>query len=281
MPRSRIDLHVHSTTSDGTLSPAEVVREAAALGMRMLAIADHDTTDGLGEAMEAARDTSLTFVPAVELSVGSQSYEVHVLGYFINPGDAESQAALSWLREARDGRNAAIVERLRELGVAVDLGRVREIAGAGSVGRPHIAAAMAEAGHVASGQEAFHRFLARGKPGYVPRKRLSPREACEMIRAAGGVPVLAHPAKIPSRPALEELLATGMAGMEVYHCDHDEKDNEAMLALARERSLLVTGGSDSHGRHSGRSIPIGGVYVPDWVEEEVLAQAPDWWKDSR
>ena len=281
MHPSRIDLHVHSTVSDGTLSPAEVVGEAAALGVRLLAIADHDTTGGLEEAIEAARGTSVTFVPGVELSVGSQSYEVHVLGYFVNPGDPQSQAALSRLREARDGRNAAIVERLRELGVGVDLARVQEIAGAGSVGRPHIAYAMVEAGHAASIQKAFHRYLARGKPGYVPRERLSPEEACEMIAAAGGLPVLAHPGKIPSRTALEELLRAGLMGLEVYHCDHDQRDNEELLALARERRLLVTGGTDSHGPGAERALPIGSVYVPDWVEEELLAQAPDWWKGSR
>ncbi len=281
MTASRIDLHVHSTVSDGTLTPVEVVAEAAGLGIRLLSIADHDTTDGLQEAVEASRATAVTFVPGVELSVGSQAQEVHVLGYFINPSDAGSQGALAWLRRARDDRNAGIVDRLRALGVAVDLERVQEIAGAGSVGRPHIAAAMVEAGHVSSVQEAFHSYLARGKPAYVARKRLSPQEACEMIGAAGGLPVLAHPAKIASRTLLEELLAIGIVGLEVYHCDHDERDNEELLALARERSLLVTGGTDSHGPRSGRPTPIGGVAVPDWVEEELLARAPAWWVGQR
>jgi len=278
---SRIDLHVHSTISDGTLAPAEVVAEAAGLGIRLLSITDHDTTDGLGEAMEASRGTAVTFVPGVELSVGSQTQEVHVLGYFINPADASSQGALAWLRRARDERNAAIVDRLRALGMGVELERVRQIAGAGSVGRPHIAAAMVEAGHVPSVQQAFHRYLARGKSAYVPRERLSPEEACEMIRAAGGLPVLAHPAKIASRALLGELLTAGLAGLEVYHCDQDERDNQELLGLARERSLLVTGGTDSHGPRGERPMPIGGVAVPDWVEEELLVRAPAWWAAQR
>ena len=277
MGRSRVDLHVHSTISDGTLSPAGVVEAAVAVGVSLLAIADHDTTDGVAEAMEAARCADLTLIPAVELSVGSYSYEVHVLGYFLRLDHPHAQAALGRLRRARDGRNEGIVERLRVLGVGVDLARVREIAGEGSVGRPHIAAAMVEAGHVSSVQQAFHRYLGRGKAAYVPRQRLSPREACEMIRAAGGLPVLAHPAKLPSRAALEEVIASGVAGLEVYHCDHDEQNSRELLALAKERSLVVTGGTDSHGPNSDRPISIGDVPVPDWVKEELLAQAPDWW----
>ncbi len=278
MARSRIDLHVHSTVSDGTLTPREVVETAAAEGLTLLAIADHDTTDGLPEATEAAQAAGLKFVPAVELSVGAYSYEVHMLGYFIRFDHPDAQATLAWLRQARDGRNEGIVKRLRELGAEVDLARVREIAGGGSVGRPHIAAALVEAGHVASVSEAFRRYLGRGKAAYVPRERLSPEKACEMIRAAGGLPVLAHPAKLPSRDAMEALLAVGVAGLEVYHCDHSERDSAELLALVRERGLLATGGTDSHGPRSDRPIPIGGVPVPDWVEEELLARAPDWWK---
>lgn len=281
MVGSRIDLHVHSTASDGSLSPREVVEEARTRGVGLLAIADHDTTEGVPEAMEEARVAGVVLVPAVELSVGSEWYEVHVLGYFVDPGDEGLQAALRWLRETREGRNAAIVERLRALGVGVELARVKEIAGGGSAGRPHIAQALVEAGHVASVQEAFHRYLARGKPAYVPRARLTDERAAEVIRAAGGVAVLAHPGKLPSRAALEGLLAAGMEGLEVYHCDHDERDNEELLALARARGLLVTGGTDSHGPATERPIPVGGVEVPDWVGEELLARAPAWWRERR
>jgi len=275
----KIDLHVHTTASDGTLSPSEAVREAAASGVGVLGIADHDTTEGIGEAESAAKEAGVTLIPGVELSVGSGSREVHVLGYFIDVEAPDLQARLEWVRTARDVRNVRILERLKALGAKVDPERVREIAGSGSVGRPHIAAALVEAGHVGSQHEAFGRYLARGKPAYVPRERLEPAEACALIRGAGGLPVLAHPAKIGSLTAIAAIVAEGMEGIEVFHCDHDAQEAASLLAFARERSLLVTGGTDSHGPNSDRPIAIGGVEVPGWVGEELLARAPRWWKE--
>jgi predicted metal-dependent phosphoesterase TrpH len=277
---SSIDLHVHTTASDGTYTPTGVVREALRKGLAILGIADHDTTGGVREAEEAARGTGLTLVPGVELSVGAEEYEIHVLGYFIDPDHAGLQEVLLRLRGARDLRNERIVTRLRELGAPVDLDRVREIAGDGSVGRPHIAKALVEAGHVSSEGEAFGRFLARGKSGYVGRDRLSPAEAAEAIRDVGGVPVLAHPGKLGSRGRIEELLAMGMAGLEAFHSDHDEAHVRLLLAIAEERGLLVTGGTDSHGPDSDRPIEIGSVDVPEWVGQRLLEEAPSGWAAS-
>ncbi|HUU54208.1 MAG TPA: PHP domain-containing protein [Armatimonadota bacterium] len=279
MPRS-IDLHVHTSASDGTLSPAEVVAEAAARGVWLLGIADHDTTEGIPPAQEAAAEAGLTLIPSVELSVGAEEHEIHVLGYFVGLADEPLQAVLRTLRGARDGRNERIVARLRELGAPIDLGRVKQIAGDGSVGRPHIAKALLEAGHVASESEAFGRYLARGKPGYVGRERLSPAEAAEAIRRAGGIPVLAHPGKLGSRRRIEEIIDMGMAGVEAFHSDHDEKRVALILEIAKARDLLVTGGSDSHGPHSDRPIAIGSVGIPEWVGERFLASAPDGWAAS-
>jgi predicted metal-dependent phosphoesterase TrpH len=281
LKQSKIDLHVHTTVSDGTLSPSEVVKEAAARGVSILGIADHDITDGLPEAQQAAEGTGITLVPGVELSVGAGKREIHVLGYFVDHRQRELQEKLAWVRAARDRRNARIVERLAELGASVDARRVQEIAGSGSVGRPHIAAALVEVGHVSSQLEAFHRYLARGKAAYVSRERMEPKEACEVVRGSGGLPVLAHPAKSGSLSQMEELVGAGMEGIEVYHCDHKPDDVKALLSFARERSLLVTGGSDSHGPHSDRPVPIGGVEVPEWVGEELLAWAPEWWREER
>jgi predicted metal-dependent phosphoesterase TrpH len=182
-----IDLHVHTTASDGTLSPAETVREAVAQGIVLLGITDHDTTDGIAEAQEAARETGLALIPGVELSVGSGKREIHVLGYFLEPGNSRLQEALRRLRGARDTRNEGILARLREMGVPVDPTRLQEIAGDGSVGRPHIAAALVEAGHVPSQQVAFNRYLARGKPGYVGGRRRAARAGpSRQDRGAGG-----------------------------------------------------------------------------------------------
>jgi predicted metal-dependent phosphoesterase TrpH len=274
---SSIDLHVHTTASDGTYTPTGAVREALGKKLAILGIADHDTTGGVREAEEAARGTALALVPGVELSVGAEEYEIHVLGYFIDPDHAGLQDVLLRLRGARDLRNERIVARLRELGAPVDLGRVREIAGDGSVGRPHIAKALVEAGHVASQGKAFGRFLARGKPGYVGRERLSPAGAAEAIHDAGGIPVLAHPGKLGSRRRIEELLAAGMAGVEAFHSDHDEAQVGLLLSIAEEGGLLVTGGTDSHGPDSDRPIEIGSVDVPEWVGQRLLEKAPSGW----
>jgi len=276
-----IDLHVHSTASDGILSPADVVAQAAAHGVWLLAIADHDTTDGIREARAAAAAAEITLIPGVELSVGAEEHEIHVLGYFIDLDHQPFQAVLRTLRGARDLRNERIVARLRELGAPIDLERVKEIAGAGSVGRPHLAQALIEAGHCASMGEAFGRYLARGKPGYVGRERLGPAEAAQAIRQAGGIPVLAHPGKLGQRRRIEAIVDTGMEGVEAFHSDHVEKDVELILDIAKARNLLVTGGTDSHGPHPERPIEIGSLDIPDWVGEQFLSRAPLGWAESR
>ena len=276
-----IDLHVHSAASDGVLSPAAVVTEAAARDVWLLSIADHDTTDGIREARTAAAEVGLTLVPGVELSVGAEKHEIHVLGYFVDPDDQPLQAILRTLRGARDLRNERIVARLRELGAPIAMERVREIAGDGSVGRPHIAKALVEAGHCASLGEVFGRYLARGKPGYVGRERLGPAEAAQAIRRAGGIPVLAHPGKLGHRRRIEKIVDMGMDGVEAFHSDHVEKEVELILDIAKARNLLVTGGTDSHGPHPERPVEIGSLDIPQWVGEQFLAGAPDGWADGR
>lgn len=283
---SHIDLHVHTTASDGTLSPAAAVRSAMSLGVSLLGIADHDTTGGVIEAQEAAwhapknsapgAPKSLV-IPGVELSVGQDAKEIHVLGYFIRPCDPGLEAVLDKLRNARTQRNDRIIERLRQIGAPISKERVLEISGGGSVGRPHIAKALVEAGHVSSEGEAFGRYLARGKPGYVGRERLSPAEAAEAIKRSGGIPVLAHPGKLGAKRMVEELLDSGMEGIEVFHSDHTEVESEMLLEIARRRDLLITGGSDSHGPHSDRPLGIGSTDIPDWVGEEFIARAPRHW----
>jgi hypothetical protein len=279
MKPGRIDLHLHTTISDGSLSPRKLVEEAAAQGVAMLAVTDHDTVDGVAEAVAAGRERGVTVIPGVELAVDSASRDIHLLGYFLRWEEEGLRGSLAHLREEREVRNAQILAKLRELRVPVDPVRVREISGSGSVGRPHVAVAMVEAGHVASQSEAFWRYLGRGKPAFVPRFRLRPEEACRMIAAAGGIPVLAHAAKVGSFGAIQEVLASGVEGLEVFHTDHSASDSEWLLALAQERSLLVTGGTDSHGPRSERPTLIGSVEIPDWVGEAFLARAPQWWHD--
>jgi hypothetical protein len=276
----RLDLHVHTTSSDGTLSPADTIAAAAERGVTLIAITDHDTTDGIAEAQAAAPGAGVILIPGIELSADSESQDIHVLGYFLDPASEELQAELRDLRESRNARNERIIEKLAALGARVPPERVQEIAGPGSVGRPHIAAAMVEAGHVSNQGEAFHRFLARNKPAFAPRKQLTPARACEIIHRVGGLAALAHPVKIGSRAAMENALDGGMDAIEVYHSDHSAHETENLLALTKERGLLVVGGSDTHGPHSDRPVAIGSVTIPEWVGEELLARAPKWWRSG-
>jgi len=277
----RIDLHVHTTASDGLLSPSQTVEAALRKGVWLLGIADHDTTEGVPEAAAAARAAGVTLVPGVELSVGSGPREIHVLGYFVDIEHEALQSVLARLRGARDTRNERILARLREMGMPLDSGRLKEIAGNGSVGRPHIATALLEAGHVRSLGEAFGRYLARGKPAYVGRERLEAAEASAVIKQAGGIPVLAHPAKIGGPQAIEQILDDAMEGVEVYHTDHTAMDVEMLLGIAKRRDLLVTGGSDSHGPYSEKPVAVGSLDIPEWVGEQVLARAPSRWTAAR
>jgi predicted metal-dependent phosphoesterase TrpH len=280
MKPGRIDLHLHTAASDGSLSPRELVVEAAAQGVTLLAVTDHDTVGAVAEAVAAGSEFGVTVIPGVEIAVDSASRDIHLLGYYLRWGDEALQAALARLRGEREARNARIVEKLRELKVPVDLARVQEISGSGSVGRPHIAAALVEAGHVASQSEAFWRYLGRGKPAFVSRVRLPVAEALRIITGAGGLAALAHAAKMGSVGAVLETLGEGVEGLEVFHSDHTREDTEWLLKLARERSLLVTGGTDSHGPRSDRPTAIGSVEIPAWVGEAFLARAPQWWREG-
>jgi len=274
----RADLHLHTTASDGSRSPAATVEAAAEAGVTLLAITDHDTIEGVSEAVAAGQKLGVTVVPGVEVSVDTEHHDIHLLGFYLRWEEAALQAALRELRERRAARNRRILEKLAALGLSLEAARVQELGGHGSVGRPHIARAMIERGYVGSQGEAFHRYLARGKPAFVPRVRLTTEEACCIITGAGGVPALAHPAKIGSWPLVEEVLASGVEGVEVYHSDHTRAEVDRLLALAQARGLLVTGGTDSHGPCSDRPSEIGSVEMPPWVREQFLARAPAWWR---
>ena len=188
-----IDLHTHSTASDGLLTPAQLVALAVERGLRVLALTDHDTVAGVAEAAAAAATSGLRFIPGVELSTHVDAGEVHMLGYFIDPADPALLDALAQFRDARAGRADAMVTRLTAAGAPITVARVLEFAAGGSIGRPHVARALVEAGHASSINDAFDRWLVRGRPGYVERFKLTPPDAVRLIRAAKGVPVLAHP----------------------------------------------------------------------------------------
>jgi hypothetical protein len=246
------DLHTHSSCSDGTFSPAEVVRRAGKLGLDGVAITDHDTFAGLDEGTAAGPLIGMEVVPGIEFSTEYDGASLHVLAYWVDPNDSELIEELRRLTDSRFHRGELMVEKLRELGYELSFDRVREIAAGGAIVRPHVAQAMVEAGIVATEKEAFDRFIADGGPAGVPKHALHPLRALELIGRAGGVCVLAHPAmwkgsgSVPDE-LIEQLAAEGMVGLEVDHPDQDEDARARYRAMAERLDLIPTGASDCHG----------------------------------
>ena len=248
----RIDLHTHSNRSDGTFEPAEVVRLAAERALDVVALTDHDTTDGLAEALATGSVVGVEVVPGVEFSAEFEGNSVHVLCYWMDPQDAALQLELRRLREDRFRRGELMVGKLQELGLPVAFQRVRAIAGDATIVRPHIAQAMVEAGVVATEKEAFERYIGDGGPAHVAKHALDPVNAVALIDGAGGVCALAHPGMWGDQSSvpvelIERMAAAGMRGLEVDHPDHTPEMRERYRTLAGELGLIATGGSDCHG----------------------------------
>jgi predicted metal-dependent phosphoesterase TrpH len=270
----RADLHSHSTASDGTDAPAEVMRRARAAGLDAIALTDHDTVAG-HDAARAALPPGLTLVPGMELSSRLDGHSVHLLGYLFDPADPELSAETAKIRESRLHRAEAMAARLAELGAPVTWEQVRAIAGDGVVGRPHLARAMVEAGVIESPEQAFGPdWIGTGGRAYVPRYALDPARAIALIRAAGGVTVLAHPRArgwaVPDE-VIADLAAAGLAGIEVWHPDQDLDQRMLLQALARRLDLVASGGSDDHGEFTGHRLGSDTI-APD-AYERLLSQA--------
>lgn len=257
-----IDLHTHSLRSDGALEPAALVERAAARGVTIQALADHDTLSGVAEAMAAGERLGVRIIPSTELNTESEWGDVHILGYFLDPADAALEGRLRWLRENRGRRVELMVEKLNALGYPISLARVMEIAQGGSLGRPHLAQALFEAGHVPTYDSAFDTLIAKDAPAYVSRVGLTPLEAVQLVVAHGGVPSLAHPFTVVGLEELMPLLvAAGLVGIETYYGSHPPSTTAISLSLARRYGLVPTGGSDFHGR-GDHGAPLGGTFVP-------------------
>ena len=245
-----IDLHLHTTASDGRLSPTELVAVAAASGVRILAVTDHDTTDGLDESAAEAARRGLVTVPGIEITAVENGRDVHMLGYFFDPFEESLVQFLIRQRATRITRIADMAVRLAELGLAVDAGPLLDNArrrNNKSIGRPALARAMIAAGHVATTNEAFDKWLGQGRPAFVERAGPSPEEVIETLHRAGGIASLAHPGRTKIDGRIAALREAGLDAIEAYHSDHDTAAIDAYLALARGLDLLVTGGSDFHG----------------------------------
>jgi 3',5'-nucleoside bisphosphate phosphatase len=264
------DLHVHSTASDGRLSPAEVVARSLSRGLRVLALTDHDSVEGVDEALRAAQASSLLVVPGVEFNAQTAHGEAHVLGYFVDHTDGRFRHRLVERQTARDRRAEAMVRLLGKLGYPISIGRVQELAGGGSVGRPHVARALAEAGYVGDVDEAFRRLIRRGAPAYVPTPTLAAPDAVRWVLQAGGIAVLAHPLQVLE--SVTVLVKEGLAGIEVYYGGYGPEDIAFLARFAESAGLLQTGGSDFHGSGVLSTPDIGDVPLP-WEHVERLLQA--------
>ena len=249
---SRIDLHLHTTHSDGSLPPSEVLKLAKKASVTALAITDHDITSGLPEAMSVGQELGIEVIPGVEISSFDGRSELHILGYCLDWKDPVLNERLGTLRASRHRRNPLIIERLRAAGLDVTYEEVRELAGTESVGRPHIAQLLMKKKYVSSAKEAFDRYLAEGKAAYVARELPPPDEAIRWIREARGVAVLAHPTWIKDGGqgllgCVTALKEAGLDGVEVHYSTHSKSQTSGYLELAMRLDLLVTGGSDFHG----------------------------------
>lgn len=273
-----IDLHTHSSFSDGSDSPEELFHHAAEMRLTAVALTDHDTLEGIPEARAAAEERGIELIPGVELSLDYDRGGMHLVVLWLDLGAGPLQDRLAGLQAARDGRNARIVERLEDLGLPISLDEVLEQAGQGTVGRPHIAAVMVRHGHVDSMEQAFDEYLGNGRPAYVGRERLGAREAIQLARASGAVPILAHPHTlgIDNRFEMADLLADlgahGLIGIECHYGSYPADGRAGMVALADRFGLLASGGSDYHGSYK-HDVALGlgraGIPVPDSILDDL------------
>jgi len=242
-----IDMHTHSTASDGIYSPRKLVDYAIEKGLAGIAITDHDTIDGIEEAIQQARHyKNFIIIPGVELSTEYNNEEVHVLGYMINYKNRYLLKLLNNLQTERNNRALKIIDKLTNLGFEINYEDIERIAGPGTIGRPHIARALIHKGYVKNNEEAFKKYLSKGCPAYVPRQKLTPRDAIDIIRESGGVSVAAHPGLLECMITLDYLVEIGIDGIEVYHPDHTIDKSLKYLELAKKHNLIVTAGSDFH-----------------------------------
>lgn len=257
-----IDLHSHSSASDGALSPTELVKYAEEKSLEAIAITDHDTVEGVEEALETGKEFELEVVPGIEISAEFPEETMHILGYYVDFKNQKFIDNISVLQKARAERNPRIVKNLQELGINIEYDEILKEAGSGQVGRPHFAKVLINKGYVKTTQQAFNRYLKKGAPGYEDKFRFQPEDAISHILNAGGIPVLAHPATLKCKTEedldaeIQKLVGYGLKGIEAYYTDHTSSQAEFYNRLANKYGLLITGGSDFHG-HNIKGIDLG------------------------
>jgi len=254
-----VDMHVHTSYSDSTYSPEKVLRVSKEAGLAAVGICDHDSVDGIREALEFEDRYGVEVVPGIELSTEHRNMEIHILGYFFDWNDLQFQALLKTIQEVRKWRAEMMVTKLQQLGFDIEFDEVLAESKKGAVGRPHIARVMLKRGYVGTLDEAFDQYLKYGGPAYVPKYNMIPEEAVRLIKKLRGISVLAHPKfSNLTEEEIEQLIKAGLKGIEAYHARHTPEETQEYLELAKKFDLLVTGGSDSHGDED----PIGCVKIP-------------------
>ena len=259
--KQRIDLHLHTNQSDGTYSPAELLEVVRNLDLVAFAVTDHDTLKGYLEIRELRRNGDSELIPGVEFSCSSSAKDIHILAYLFDTDNEPLHRAIEQFQEGRNKRGAQIVKRLNELGVEITFEEVLKEAGGAPVGRPHVAAALHARKAVSTYEHAFHKYIGDGRPAFVPKKNFAPREAIKLVHQARGVAVLAHPMVDNSVALVEDLVALGLDGIEVYHPSHRQADVDRLKHLAERLRLLCSGGSDFHGRGANHGT-VGSEPVP-------------------
>jgi len=272
---SEVDMHIHSTASDGKLTPEEIIAKAVELEINIISLTDHDSIGGVVRAQEAAKKHhGLTFIPGVEISTDLSDGEAHILGYFIDYHDPELEKALVQFRDSRLNRGRGMVARLASLGINIEWERVQAIAGDGAIGRPHIARAMLEKGYIATFEEAFEKYIGHGGPAYVEREKMTPEEAVALVVRARGLPVLAHPFTVKDPEAMvQQLKPAGLVGIEAYYKDNTPENTVETLKLAQRYGLIATGGTDYHGIGDDEEVMMGDVEVPLEAAHKLMSMA--------
>jgi predicted metal-dependent phosphoesterase TrpH len=257
----RIDLHIHTSHSDGLKSPSDILEIVRQLRLAAFSICDHDSYEGYFETRKLLKKNDPELIPGVELSAGSHGEDIHILGYYFDPDSSILESAVRRFREKRNRRGEIMLQRLKKLGIDVSMKLVCEIADGSAIGRPHVADAMVKVNAVERFEDAFTHYIGLRGPAYVPKENLTPKEAIELIHSANGLAVLAHPGIAAAERHIKEFIGYGIDGIEVYHPRHTYAQRKQYMEIVKERHLLATGGSDYHGRE-GRHGMIGSQPVP-------------------
>lgn len=264
-----VDLHLHTNASDGSLSPVELVKKAIELNYKAIAITDHDTIDGLKPALKVSQNTLLEIIPGIEINTDFKKHEVHILGYFIDYQAPILTKKLNYLMEMRVDRARKMLTRLKKMGVKIEWKNILDRTKGNIIGRSHIAREMIDSGYVDSWDEAFNNYIGLEAPAYVPRDRLTPGQAINLIKKAGGLPVLAHPGLINNDQIVKEIINRGLKGLEVHYYEHTEREIEKYKTMAFNHNLVITGGSDCHGPGNKDGLRLGKVRLNYSIVEEM------------